>query len=399
MLPIIEVRNLSKIYKIYSKPQDKLFEIFFRKSKAFLKKALDNVSFEVFKGEAFGIIGENGAGKSTLLSIIAGINKPTKGNVVVRGKVASILELGSGFHPELTGIENIFLYGSFMGMSESFIKKKLDFIKNFSELHDYLDKPLKTYSTGMIMRLAFSTILALEPDIFIIDEALAVGDLYFQKKVFNKIREFKEKGGTILFTSHSMYQITNLCERALWLKEGKIVKIGSALEVAQEYENYIREKEGIKESYEEETSLNEKNENKGVNFSPAWIDSIRINKKDIEPGDTLVIDIKVRSRERVRTHIGVLFRRNDKEEIALYSTKHEGIEIEIDQEEVVEFIFEDFPILYGNYYIEVYLTDENGNVFYDVKVEEIAVRKTSFLDIGVCKIKGTILVGQHSLRG
>ena len=394
MLPIIEVKNLSKVYKVYSRPQDKLLELLFKKKKAFLKKALDNVSFEVFKGEAFGIIGENGAGKSTLLSIIAGINKPTEGEVIIRGKVASILELGSGFHPELTGLENVFLYGSFMGMSESFIKRKLDFIKEFSELGEYLDKPLKTYSTGMIMRLAFSTILALEPDIFIIDEALAVGDLYFQKKVFNKIREFKEKGGTILFTSHSMYQVTNLCERALWLKEGKIVKIGNSLDVAREYENYIREKENAGDV---NLSEEEKIPHEEI-YSPAWIDSVRINKRDIEPGDTLIVEVKVKSNEKIHAHLGVLFRRNDNEEIALYSTKHEGIEVYIDGEEIVKFIFEEFPILYGNYYIEIYLTDETGSVFYDVKSEELSVRKKSFLDIGVFRIKGTILVGNHSLE-
>lgn len=391
MLPIIEVRNLSKYYKLYSKPHDKLLEILFKKNRAFLKKALDNVSFEVFKGEAFGIIGENGAGKSTLLSIIAGINKPTKGEVIIRGKVASILELGSGFHPELTGLENVFLYGSFMGMSEAYIKKKLDFIKSFSELDDYLDKPLKTYSTGMIMRLAFSTILALEPDIFIIDEALSVGDLYFQKKVFNKIREFKENGGTILFTSHSMYQVTNLCERALWLKEGKIVMIGNSLDVAREYENYIREKESNNQPEDEPNIKAESNM-----ASPAWISSITLNKRELDPGDTFIIEVNLKSKEPVKFHVGILFRRNDNEQIALYSTKHESLELILEGEETLTFVFDDFPLLYGNYYIDIYLTDEEGNVFYDVKTEEFSVRKISFLDIGVFKIKGKILVGQYT---
>ncbi len=394
MFPIIEVKNLSKVYKVYSKPQDKLLELLLRKKKAFLKQALSNVSFEVFKGEAFGIIGENGAGKSTLLSIIAGINKPTEGEVIIRGKVASILELGSGFHPELTGLENIFLYGSFIGMSEDFIKRKLDFIKDFSELGEYLDKPIKTYSTGMIMRLAFSTILALEPDIFIIDEALAVGDLYFQKKVFNKIKEFKEKGGTILFTSHSLYQITSLCERALWLKDGKVMKIGNSLDVAREYENYIRQKDYTQNS----DSLKHKNNPRKEFCSPAWIEQICINKKEIEPGETLIVEIKVKSKTKIYCHLGVLFRRNDNEEIALYSTKHEGKEVCINGEETIQFIFDNFPILYGSYSIEVYLTDESGHIFYDIKSEEISVKKQSFLDIGVFKINGRILIGNFSTK-
>lgn len=393
MLPIIEARGLSKTYKIYQRPQDKLIEILFRKNKAFIKKALDNVSFEVFKGEAFAIIGENGAGKSTLLSIIAGINKPTEGEVIVRGKVASILELGSGFHPELTGLENIFLYGSFLGMSEEFINSKLDFIKSFSELDEYIDKPLKTYSSGMIMRLAFSTILALEPDIFIIDEALAVGDLYFQKKVFDKIKEFKEKGGTILFTSHSMYQVTNLCERAMWLKEGRVMKIGNSLDVVRDYENYIRQKE----TYEEKNYPVEQQNGKRIYNSLAWIEEININKKEINPGETLIIEIKIKSKESISVHLGVLFRRNDNEEIALYSTKHEGKELYVQDEETVSFIFEDFPILYGNYTIEVYLTDDSGRVFYDIKTQELVIKKVSFLDIGVFKIKGKILVNSPCL--
>ena len=243
----------------------------------------------------------------------------------------------------------------------------------------------------MIMRLAFSTILALEPDIFIIDEALSVGDLYFQKKVFNKIREFKENGGTILFTSHSMYQVTNLCERALWLKEGKIVMIGNSLDVAREYENYIREKESNNQPEDEPNIKAESNM-----ASPAWISSITLNKRELDPGDTFIIEVNLKSKEPVKFHVGILFRRNDNEQIALYSTKHESLELILEGEETLTFVFDDFPLLYGNYYIDIYLTDEEGNVFYDVKTEEFSVRKISFLDIGVFKIKGKILVGQYT---
>ena len=393
MFSVIEVKNVSKYYRIYRKPLDKLVELLTGRSRASIKKALEKVSFEVFKGEAFGIIGENGAGKSTLLSIIAGINKPTLGEVVIRGEVASILELGTGFHPELTGTENIFLYGSLMGFPPDHIKKKLDFIKNFSELDEYLDRPLKTYSTGMVMRLAFSTMLALEPDIFIIDEALSVGDLYFQKKVFNKMREFKEKGGTILFTSHSMYQITNLCERALWLKDGQVVMIGNSLDVAKEYENYIREKESSS-NVTNDNNVHSKNE--VHNSSPVWVENIYVNKNELKPGDNLIVNIVLRSKNKIKVHVGILFRRNDNENIALYTTKHENIDFEIDGEELISFVFEDFPLLYGKYYMDIYVTDEYGNVFYDVKTQNISVIKTSFLDIGVFKIRGQISIGVPS---
>lgn len=388
MFPVIEVRNIYKRYKIYSKPYDKLKEIIFRRNYAFIKEVLKNISFEVFKGEAFGVIGENGAGKSTLLSIIAGMNRPSEGKVIVKGKVAAILELGAGFHPEFTGIENIYLYGNLMGLSTDEIKEKLDFIKSFSELGNYLDKPIKTYSTGMVMRLAFSVMLAIEPDIFIIDEALSVGDLYFQKKAFNKIREFKEKGGTILFTSHSMYQITNLCERALWLKNGKVEMCGNALEVTKEYENYIREKE----SGEKNISSNDINLKQEKSHSPAWIENVKVNKEVINPGEKLEVEIELGASESIKAHVGLLFRRNDNEHIALYSTKHENITLEFAKKEKIKFVFEDFPLLYGSYFIDIYLTDDSGNIFYDIKSIKLNVRKTSFLDIGICKIKGHIYI-------
>jgi len=387
MVKAIEVENLSKHYRLYRKPSDRLKEIIFRRDTAVVKTALQGVSFYVLRGEAFGIVGENGAGKSTLLSIIAGINKPSEGRVSVRGKVASILELGAGFHPELTGLENIYLYAGYYGLSPRDVDRKLDFIKGFSELEDYLDKPVKSYSTGMIMRLAFSTILAIDPDIFIIDEALAVGDLYFQKKVFKKIREFKERGGTILFTSHSTYQISNLCDRALWLKDGRVQAIGNALEVVNEYENYIRQKEG---EIVEETP----DQNQPSGFSDnhlATIEELSLSSRVLEPGERLEVHITLSSKEKLNVHVGVLFRRNDNEMIALYSTKHEDKLIELRGNKKLVFVFDKFPILYGKYYVEVYLTDENGNVFYDVRSDEIEVKKTSFLDIGVFRIEGKIL--------
>jgi len=391
MEAVIRVINLSKYYKIYKKPQDKLKELIFRRNFSYIKKALENVSFEVYKGEAFGIIGENGAGKSTLLSIIAGILEPSRGGVILKGRVASILELGTGFHPELTGVENVFLYGNLMGISYEEIKEKLEFIKSFSELGDYIDKPIKTYSTGMIMRLAFATVLSLKPDIFIIDEALSVGDIYFQKKAFNKIREFKENGGTILFTSHSMYQVTNLCERALWLKDGKVVMIGNSLEVTQEYENYIREKSGEKELTEENNTHEYVFQEQKNNI--AWIEKVALNKTELIPGDTISVSIKLKANTPTKAHIGILFRRKDGENIALYSTKHEDKTLYIGKEEFVTFVFEDFPLLYGDYFIDIYLADEHGNVFFDIKSLPIKVKKTNFLDIGVVKIKGKILEG------
>lgn len=179
---VIKLENVTKIYRIYKHPLDRLKEIIFRSDYAFEKVALKDISFEIYKGEAVGIIGENGAGKSTLLSIIAGTLSPTFGKVNVDGKVGSILELGAGFHPELSGIENVYIYGSMFGLSKKYIDSIIEEIRDFSELGDYINQPIKTYSSGMVVRLAFSTIVNLNPDIFIIDEALSVGDVHFQKK-------------------------------------------------------------------------------------------------------------------------------------------------------------------------------------------------------------------------
>jgi len=382
MLETIYVENVSKYYKVYRSPTERLKEIILHKDIAPIKKALEGVSFSVLKGEAFGIIGDNGAGKSTLLSIIAGTLKPTSGKILVKGKVAAILELGTGFHPELSGIENIYIYGGLYGLSPKEIENKIPFIKDFSELEDFIDKPIKTYSTGMLMRLAFSTILAIDPDIFIIDEALSVGDIHFQKKVFKKIKEFKNKGGTLLFTSHSMYQISNLCDRALWLHKGQIRKIGKSLDVIKEYESYIREKD----TTSEEQSKSPTN----VKASIAWIDRFELDKENLHPGETLKVSITVKANTPTKAHIGLVFRRNDNEIITVYSTKHEKRIVNIATNSEITFIFEQFPILYGDYFVDIYLTDEEGQVFYDIKTKKISIRKTNFLDLGIFRIKAKI---------
>lgn len=200
--------------------------------------ALKSVSFTVKKGEAVGIIGRNGAGKSTLLKLVAGVSSPTSGKVSVWGRVAPLIDLGAGFHPELTGRENIFLNGVILGLKEKFIKAKFADIVNFSEISEYIDMPVKYYSSGMYMRLAFSVAVFIDPEILLIDEILAVGDLKFQKKCLRKMEEFKKKGVTIIFVSHSTETIKNFCDRVLYLSEGKLVYDG---DVKQGVTKYIRE--------------------------------------------------------------------------------------------------------------------------------------------------------------
>ncbi len=197
--------------------------------------ALNDVSFEVYRGEVVGIIGRNGSGKSTLLKIISGLFRPTKGTVQVNGSIVPMLELGSGFDPELTGRENVYLNGAILGYSESFLKERFPDILAFSELGDFIDMPLKTYSSGMMMRLAFSVATIVQPEILIVDEILAVGDEAFQKKSRAKMMELMGGGTTVLYVSHSLDQIRELCSRVIWLDSGKVVMQGPAQEVCDAY--------------------------------------------------------------------------------------------------------------------------------------------------------------------
>ncbi len=198
--------------------------------------ALKNVSFSVYQGEAIGFIGPNGAGKSTVLSMIAGVLYPDSGKVKIEGKVSPLLELGTGFHPELSGLENIFLNGVLLGMRIKEIEKKISSIIEFSELGNFIDQPIRTYSSGMLARLGFSIAVHIEPEILLIDEVLGVGDAHFQKKSFEKILEFKEMGKTIVFVSHDLHSVETLCDRLIWLEQGTIVKEGK--EVAEIIEEY-----------------------------------------------------------------------------------------------------------------------------------------------------------------
>jgi lipopolysaccharide transport system ATP-binding protein len=223
---MIKVEGISKKFKLYHSPADRLREILFRRSYHKDFTALDNISFEIAPGETLGIIGENGAGKSTLLKILSGIIIPDSGSIHIDGKITGLLELGTGFNFEMTGLENIYMNGTLIGMSRDEIDRKKQTIIDFSELGEFINEPIKTYSSGMTMRLAFSIAIHADPQCFLVDEALSVGDAYFQQKCMRKIQEFREGGGSIVFVSHDMNAVTTLCDYALLLEHGKIVSFG-----------------------------------------------------------------------------------------------------------------------------------------------------------------------------
>ena len=191
------------------------------------------------RGDVVGIIGRNGAGKSTILKLISGLFKPTEGTIDTKGRIVPMLELGSGFDPELTGRENIFLNGAILGYSEDFLKERYDEILEFSELQEFIDRPIKTYSSGMMMRLAFSVATIVKPEILIVDEILAVGDDAFQRKSHTKMMELMNGGATVLYVSHDLKQIRNLCNKAVWLERGKVMKTGNTQEVCDAYKDSL----------------------------------------------------------------------------------------------------------------------------------------------------------------
>jgi len=240
--PAIRVQNLSKVYKVYGKPVDLLKEIFTGRTRHSLHQALVDVTFDVARGECIGIIGPNGAGKSTLLKIVAGTLTQTEGLVDVRGRISAILELGTGFHPEYSGRENVFLGAMCLGMSHQEVERKFDWVVGFSELESVIDQPFKTYSSGMQARLTFATAISVDPEILIIDEALAAGDAYFVVKCGQRIRQICQSGATVLFVSHSTHQVATLCDRAVWIDGGKMRDLGPALDVCRRYDYAVHER-------------------------------------------------------------------------------------------------------------------------------------------------------------
>lgn len=237
----IEVSNIRKIYKLYDKPKDRLKEAFGfgRKQIHKLHYALNGVSLTIHKGETVGIIGTNGSGKSTILKIITGVLNPTDGQVTVNGRISALLELGAGFNMEYNGIENIYLNGTMMGFSEKEIDEKLPEILKFADIGEYVYQPVKTYSSGMFVRLAFAVAINIEPEILIVDEALSVGDVFFQAKCYHKFEEFKRLGKTIVFVSHDLSSISKYCDRVFLLNQGVLLGEGTPKEMIDAYKRVL----------------------------------------------------------------------------------------------------------------------------------------------------------------
>ncbi|EGT4143671.1 ABC transporter ATP-binding protein [Clostridium perfringens] len=251
----IRVKDLTKKYKLYQKRSERLANAFGKENNIKEFYALKGVSFEISKGECVGIIGHNGAGKSTLLKLLTGVAFPTSGEIEINGRLASMLELGSGFNPELTGMENIYFNGSLNGLTKEEIDGKLKDILEFADIGNFIEQPVKNYSSGMFARLAFAVAINVDPDILIVDEILSVGDVGFQVKCMEKFNEFKKKGKTILYVSHGLGTVKKFCDRAIWLQKGEVVDDGNSVIIVERYYN--------------------------LNFNPANIEQLKDHKSDI----------------------------------------------------------------------------------------------------------------------
>ena len=368
----IRFEGVEKAYPVYAKPQDRLVEWVTGRQRHRVHVALSNIDFEVQSGETFGLIGENGAGKSTLLKIAAGTIRPTQGQVARVGRVAALLELGAGFHPEESGYDNIRFMAALHGLEGPEMDAFYERATAFSELTaETLERPVKTYSSGMFMRLAFAAATAIDPDVLIVDEALSVGDLNFQKKSLNRILALREQGATVLFCSHNLYQVRSLCQRAAWIHGGKIAAIGKTEDVVTAYEAHERRRyahlsaDTSTGAVEDPTTTQSAATQASV---PVKIMRLTIETADgINPAqvDTfqdLTLEIEVESYGDAPFHIGFSIVRPDKDNVFVSSTQflNDRPPLRGIGAHRIRVKFPRLPLLSGEYLWSVYTLDDTG---------------------------------------
>ena len=295
----ISVKNLTKIYKLYDKPIDRLKETLSITKKKYHREhyALRDISFDVKEGESVGIIGTNGSGKSTILKIITGVLNQTSGELKVKGKISALLELGAGFNLEYTGMENIYLNGTMMGYTKEEIEKKLDNIINFADIGEFINQPVKTYSSGMFVRLAFAVAINIDPEILIVDEALSVGDVFFQAKCYKKFQEFRDMGKTIIFVSHDLKSVSKYCDKVILLNKGIFIEEGNPKKVIDTY------KKILVNQFDKEIK-NEKEKEKNVESKVLWKSKMNLNSNKLEYGnkDAEIIDFGILDENNILTN-------------------------------------------------------------------------------------------------
>ncbi|MBL6754360.1 MAG: ATP-binding cassette domain-containing protein [Pseudomonadales bacterium] len=385
--PRIIVENINKDFKIYERPQDRLAEIILRRPKHKLYHVLRDISFAVPDGQSVGIIGDNGAGKSTLLKLLVGTLQPTSGSIRTHGQVAALLELGAGFHPEFTGRRNIYLNASLLGVPDDDIAALERDIIDFSELGDFIDRPVKTYSSGMYVRLAFSIATMVRPDILVIDEALSVGDLAFQKKCVQRMNDFRQQNKTMAFCSHSMFHVQELCDIAIWIEKGEIREMGDSHKVVGNYEDFCNNKKSYASVVEDlppdsTAAAKGTGESQESLLQDCKINSLSVRNtrgEEITSIDALsdvVLEMEVEVlNDEMEGHFGFAFMRSAEEPIASFlTTNAEGVELRrYTRGEVfkVRLVVEKIAMRVGDFYVLGGLADKSGLLWYETKFSKL----------------------------
>jgi len=397
MKKVLEVKNITKIYKIYKNNIDRIKEIFFKKSyhKEFISN--QNISFDLYEGETLGIIGVNGAGKSTILKIIAGVIEPTFGEIIKTGKVTALLELGTGFNPQMNGYDNIYLNGTLIGMTKKDIDKHLEEIINFSELGDYIYEPIMTYSSGMSMRLAFSIAIYSNPKILIVDEALSVGDAHFAAKCTKALKERKKENMSIIYVSHDLNSLKILCDRVILLNHGKVEQDGIPEDTINSYNFFISKLNDEKEIKTIKDSNKSSFGTFDVKIKEVKIVGEKLQSNIINSGEKVRINIKIISKKKLSNMtIGIMIRDKFGQDIFGTNTFHHkvAIDFEIDTNYTCEFLI-DMNIGIGLYSITaaIHSSDshlENCSHWLDnaCSFEIVSGIKKEF--VGICRLEPKI---------
>lgn len=386
--PVLSVQQLGKEYRLYDSPRTRLKALLTGRTYHRSHWALHDVSFALHRGQCMGVIGDNGAGKSSLLKLIAGTLQPSVGSVNRIGRVTAILELGAGFHPDFSGRDNLYFGGSLIGITAQAMANLEESIIAFSELGEAIDRPVKTYSSGMVVRLAFALVTAVEPDVLIIDEALAVGDQHFQKKCVERINTFRANGCTILFCSHSLYHVRHLCNVALWLEGGHVKEFGDTEAVLGSYETHVR----VRDKEDLATSVNATSVGVTSGELPASAEVavaatpsaavvsgsiatiVSVTVADLVAGDppllaskNLVVTVTARMTSDERPNMAVMLEQSHGVGITSVATHSDGfVPMKItDGLWRATLTFPDLPLHTGNYVVSAYLFDSHGLVVYE----------------------------------
>lgn len=414
----IEAQGLGKRFMLFESPQDRLKQLLWGRWRPYSQAfwALQDVSFQIGRGEVVGLVGRNGAGKSTLLQMVCGTLAPNAGSLVVRGRVAALLELGAGFSPDFSGLENVYMNAAILGLSRAAVDERLDDILAFADIGTFIKQPVKTYSSGMFMRLAFAVATSVSPDILVVDEALSVGDGAFARKSFDRIMDLKDQGATILFCSHAMYHVQALCSRAIWIEGGRARMVDSAARVTSAYETSL---------------VMESADSKPVSNLPVAAEPVSVDDLPAEVVDRLAVDdapdrlappgTAVLTRiegfadgvrgEELAIHSGqstfvlrvwfasdptlpcpsvaVGFDHMNGTLVSSAGSVNDGVELSRDASGAgsVELVFERLPLLKGDYWVKVFLLCERGLHIYQVHERAITLRVVqSDLEQGLVKM-------------